>query len=85
MLAEPCAVCARPPGQPDEHVRNSHDDWLCLPCNEWLFLYLLDPDLRRPWEEPISALVGERQYEPWELPGYVPEGAEPMGPTPNSR
>ncbi len=62
---------------------NSHGDWLCGACSEWHYLYLLDPDLRRPADETRFDLRADLfsvslELEPWELPGYVPEGAEPI-------
>ena len=55
-------------------VQNSYDEWLCLPCNEWVFHIVID-DHRYITEEDPGVYTGST---PWLMPGYVPAGAESL-------
>ncbi len=73
-LVEACGSC----GVDSETmvlVQNNYGDWLCLPCNEWVYRMTIEPyeyDHFTP-EDVERVCTGD---QPWMHVDYVPAGAE---------
>ncbi len=57
-------------------VQNSYGEWLCLPCNEWVFHAMID-DNRYFTPEDVERIEADDD-RPWLRSGYVPAGATPL-------